>query len=198
MAAVLSAISLAQAQPIPAPREGQTPKFPGSAERGPAVERRAPPGTQAEEQQARRPAKPAVGPESQNDADPCTGDPACYQRRDLQAQQDMAIAAYWMTMATWVQVGIAVIGTIVAIAGTILLLRSLKYARDATTAAANAATAAAEANRLSTATLIVDQRPWVFVEKCEPATNLHWGVFAVLYQAGRLHEKCWQEPSSQR
>ncbi len=41
-------------------------------------------------------------------------------------------------------------------------------------AAAEATRAAAEANRLSTEALTVDQRPWVFVEGCEPNTDLYW------------------------
>ena len=53
----------------------------------------------------------------------------------------MAIAAFRLIMATWVQVGIAVIGTVVAIIGTIFLLRSLRYSRKQTKAETKAAEA---------------------------------------------------------
>jgi hypothetical protein len=152
--------TLAQAQPIPAPREGKTPEFPSTAERSPAVERRASDRPELKNSQVDEPAM-APAQERQPNADPCAGDPACYQRQDLQAQEDMAIAAFWMTVATWVQVGIAVIGTVVALVGTILLLRSLRYSRMATEAATSAAAASVDANTLNRQVFVAEQRAWL-------------------------------------
>jgi hypothetical protein len=145
--------SLAQAQPIPAPREGQTPEFRGGSERGPAIERRAP----EQSETGGEPTEQGATPEdAQGDTDPCAGDAACYQRRDLQAQEDMAEAAFWMTLATWVQVVVAVVGTIIAI----LLLRSLRYSP--------------EANALNRNALIAANRAWIKVTRIRITSPLSW------------------------
>jgi hypothetical protein len=153
-------ISSAQAQPIPAPRDGEPPELPGTAERGPAVEGGAPDRAEREERPTARPAEPLVTPESQGDADPCAGDAACYQRRDLQAQQDMADAAFWMTVATWVQVGVAVVGTIV-------VLIALYYSREAIRAAT-------KGNELTRGNLIAQERAWIKIESIKIVSPLEW------------------------
>jgi hypothetical protein len=166
LTAALLAASLTYAQPMAAPRNGEPPELQGGAERSPPVERGAPDRAEREERPTARPAEPLVTPESQGDADPCAGDAACYQRRDLQAQEDMAKAAFWMTVATWVQVWVAVVGTI-------LLLLALHYSREATKAATNTAKAAIKSNKINRDFMIADQRAWLSV-KTAFASDLRW------------------------
>jgi hypothetical protein len=165
--------SPAHAQPIPAPRQGEPPEFPGTAERGPAIEGRTTDRPEKERHGTGSAPASIPTPKSAKDTDPCAGDAACYQRRDLQAQQEMAISAYWMTMATWVQVAFAVIGTGVAIIGTILLLRSLRLSRQATEAAADAAEAAVDANKLNRQAFINEQRAWLDID-VDIVSDLEW------------------------
>ena len=100
----------------------------------------------------------------------------------------MAIAAFRLIMATWVQVGIAVIGTMVAIVGTIFLLRSLRYSREQTKAATKAAEAAIEANKLNQRILIADQRAWLAPKSIQIISSLTWnreqreGRISLLFQ----------------
>lgn len=86
-------------------------------------------------------------------ADPCAGDPSCYQRRDLEAQESMADAALGMTKATWVQVWVTIIGTV-------LVLFSLKFSRDAV--------------RLSREAIVSNERAWLKIEEPRIVSPLTW------------------------
>jgi hypothetical protein len=98
--------------------------------------------------------RPCEHPESREQSD------LCQQWRMAKASEDMVQWSRRQVWATSWEIG--------------LLAMTLAFTGWAAWAAGRAATEAAKANVQSRETLITDQRPWVCLEKFEPATNLHW------------------------
>jgi hypothetical protein len=90
------------------------------------------------------------------------------QQKAANAAADAAAAAYWQQVAAWASAGVAAIATLVALFGTVFLIKTFQETRRTADAAVRSVDiarqsteAAAEANRINRQAYIDDQRPWI-------------------------------------
>ena len=103
-------------------------------------------------------------------------------KRPLTLPQDSAASAYGQQVAAWISVGVAAVATLVAVFGTVFLIKTFRETRRAANEAQRAASAAqrankiaafaaretskaaAEATALARTAYVVDQRPWLSIK----------------------------------
>jgi hypothetical protein len=102
-----------------------------------------------------------------------------HDTEDLIAQQKAANAAERSASSSDTQVSIGWLQLAVSLIGFIALLATLLLNRRATDAAVKATNAALEANKFAQSQFIVDQRPWLRLERPVISLKEHRNTFAI-------------------
>ncbi|TWB12190.1 hypothetical protein FBZ99_107240 [Rhizobium sp. ERR 1071] len=100
---------------------------------------------------------------------------------DLEAQQRSAIAAERAAAASETQLSIGWLQLVVSVIGALGLIITLLLTWASTKAAAAAAKAALNANQLARENFILDQRPWIKLERPIIQLAEHQGTFAIQF-----------------
>jgi len=100
---------------------------------------------------------------------------------DLEAQQRSAIAAERAAAASETQLRIGWLQLVASVIGALGLIITLLLTWASTKAAAAAAKAALNANQLARENFILDQRPWIKLERPVIQLAEHRGIFAIQF-----------------